>query len=192
MKEKHWLILAAVLLAVGAVELYLWQAGQEETATPPTPVNPLDYYPRLGTNEIAPVFEADEIGGGRVRVDYPTGGGKTLLFVLSLTCGTCAKNVPYWNRLARETAGQVRIYGLVVDRFEYQRELALLKEKALEFPALRFNDKDLMLRYKVTKVPHTILVGPGGRVEKSFVGALDDDQFADLLARAKTSAEGTS
>lgn len=192
MKEKHWLLLAAVLLAVGAVELYLWHGSRAEESPPPTKVNPLEYYPRLATNEIAPVFEADRIEGGRVRVEFPEDGGKTFLFVLSLTCGTCEKNVPYWNRLARESAGKVRTFGLVVDRLEYQREQALLKEKAFHFPALRFNDKDLVLRYKVTKVPHTILVGPGGRVEKTIVGALTQEQFEDLLARARADAGGAS
>ncbi len=185
MKERHWFLLAVVLLAVGAVELYLWQGSQAVESPPPTKVNPLDYAPRLQTNEIAPVFEADRMEGGRVRVEFPESGGKTFLFVLSLTCGTCQKNLPYWSRLARESGVKVRTFGLVVDKLEYQKEQALLKEKALDFPALRFTDKALMLSYKVTKVPHTILVGPGGRVEKTIVGALTQEQFEDLLARAR-------
>lgn len=183
MKDKHWLALAVGLAAVGAIEIYLWQSGREEANPPsPMPASPLEFYPHLRPGETAPAFDAERLGGGRERIDFPEKGGKTFLFILSLTCGTCAKTVPLWNRLARESEGRARVFGVVVDT--YQNELELMRQKNIAFPTVRFPSKAVQLRYKVTKVPQTLLIGPGGKVEKAIVGLLSDAQVEELLDQA--------
>ena len=106
-------------------------------------------------------------------------GGKTLFFVLSPSCGTCERTIPTWNRIARQSKAPVRIFGLVVG--SYQGEKRLVEEDRLEFPVLRFTEKETLQQYKISKVPQTILVAPGGKVEKAIVGKLTDEQVDDLL-----------
>ena len=72
------------------------------------PVRPAEYVAHLEPGEVAPAFDASRFGGGQERVDYPANGGKTFVFVMSLTCGACTKTVPHWNRIADATRGQAR------------------------------------------------------------------------------------
>jgi len=182
-KEKYWAIIAVVLLGLGGFEVY-WLSRGADDAEPP-PVRPTEYFPHLEVGEIAPAFDAAKMDGGSERVSYPEAGQKTLVFVMSLTCGACTSTIPHWNRIAAQTKGQARALGLIVG--SYENEAELLREKGLTFPALRFPDQKTQFLYKVTKVPQTLLVGPKGKVEQVIVGELAEPQIEDLIARAKGS-----
>lgn len=184
MKEKYWALLAVLLMAAGGVELYLLERGPEKQES----LTPSEYFPHLKPGEKVPAFDADRFGGGKERLDYPSTGGKTLVFVMSLTCGSCLKTMPHWNRIASETRGQTRTVGVVIGKYENEDEL--LKEKELGFPVYRFPDEKMQLVYKVSRVPQTLLIGPGGKVEQAIVGELSDAQIADLIGRAKTAGSG--
>ena len=152
--------------------------------------DPLEYFPHLEAGDEVPPFVAENLKGGTEAIDYPADGQKTFLFVLSPNCGSCLKMVPKWNRIVREIGDRARIFGLVVG--SYQSEQKLLEQKELEFPALRFPNEELLRRYKLNKVPQTILVAPGGRVEKNVQGELTDAQVEDLLDRVSAHSTETS
>lgn len=186
LKGRHQLAIVIALVLFGGIEVYVWRG--EEQGSPETPreaataVTPMEYFPHLRPGDEVVAFEAERLEGGTERIEYPADGPKTYLFVLSLTCGTCAKTIPKWNRLAQELDGSARVFGIVLG--SYQREQQLLKEKGLAFPAIRFPSKEIMQQYKASKVPQTILVAPGGTVESNRIGELTDDDVDELLARA--------
>jgi peroxiredoxin len=181
-KQKHWLALAVFLGVVVGVELYVFRGGPsaEESSVAPN-FDPMTYFPHLEPGEIAPAFEGEYVGGGKESIGYPEGGGKTLLFVLSPSCGTCAKTIPKWSQLAAQLEPPARVFGLVIG--SYQGEQRLMKDKSITFPLLRFPNRSVVEQYKISKVPQTILVAPGGRVEAAILGELNGSQVKDLLHR---------
>ena len=194
MKGKYRLAIVLVLTLVGGVEVYLGWSGRygassERSSRTPSP-SPMEYFPHLKPGDPAVAFEAQRLPGGTQQIESPAEGPPTYLFVLSLTCGTCAKTVPKWNRLARELDGRARVFGIVLG--SYQREQELLEEKGLAFPVVRFPNRETMERYKANKVPQTIVVAPGGTVESNVMGELTDDDIDELLSRASARGGGLS
>lgn len=178
---------------VGGIEVYVWKTGQvEKTANneQAPAIHPLEHFPHLTPGDEVVAFEATRLEGGTKRIEYPPEGKKTFLFLLSPSCGACAKTVPKWNRLASELEGRARVLGIVLGR--YQSEQERLREKRLAFPVVRFPSREIMNRYKAYKVPQTIVVVPGGKVEENILGELTDQQVDELVARVKPEDERSS
>ncbi len=194
MTRKRWLAVALLFLAVGGIELYIWQSGRHpgepSSSAEAGAIHPLEHFPRLKPGEQAVAFEAERLGGGSERIDYPPDGPKTYLFQMSLTCGSCARTVPKWNRMALELEGRARVLGIVLG--SYQREQELLEKKKLTFPAVRFPSREIMNAYKANKVPQTIVVAPGGTVEENVMGELSDQQVEELVALTPAGDETSS
>ena len=192
MKQKSWLALAVTIIIVAAgVELYVWRSGPSEKLPEDAPsFNPMTYFPHLQPGEIAEDFEGEYVAGGVESISYPEDGGMTLLFVLSPSCGTCAKTIPVWNQLAAQIEPPARVFGFVMG--SYQGEKRLLEEKPLDVPLLRFPSPNVVQQYKITRVPQTILVGPGGKVETAILGELDSSQVRGLLERLGVGPEEPS
>ncbi len=192
MKQKSWLALAAVIIiVVVGVELYVWRSGPSEELSEDVPnFDPMTYFPHLQPGEIAQAFEGEYIAGGVESISYPDDGGMTLLFVLSPSCGTCAKTIPLWNQLAAQIEPPARVFGFVMGT--YQGEKRLLEEKRLDVPLLRFPSPIVVKQYKITRVPQTILVRPGGKVETAILGELDSSQVRGLLERLRVGSEEPS
>ena len=191
MSGKRWLAIALLLLGVGGIELTIWRNGQRNSGsssyTETRAIQPLEDFPHLKPGEQALEFEAERLDGGSERIDYPLDGPKTYLFLMSPTCGKCARTVPKWNRMASQLEGRARVLGIVLG--SYQTEQRLLEKKVLAFPAVRFPSKEILNAYKVKKVPQTLVVAPGGTVEESVMGALNDQQVEELVALAKLGDE---
>jgi hypothetical protein len=183
MKTIHWIALAVGLTVVAAIEIYVWTADTEPSS-PPSQFNPLEYFPHLESGEIVPDFDLETPEGELQRVVYSE-AGYTMLFVLSSTCGTCHENIPYWNQLSREVGDDVRIVGLLItssEAYAYQADQQLLSSGELGFPAFRFNDEKMEERYKVAKVPQTLVVGSDGKVALCLMGGLSDESVNEILA----------
>jgi hypothetical protein len=192
MSPRWWVALVVLLGVVSAVEIYIWMGGADDES-PPTQLNPLEHYPHLTPGEAVPAFDVEDPDGRIERIDYSE-SGKTLLFVLSASCGTCSENLPYWNRIVGEFPNDVRILGLLVgggESYSYQREQSLIEGDDARFPILRFRNAEDLKRYKVTKVPQTILIGSGGRVEACIMGRLSDEKVDEVRIALGSSSEGT-
>jgi cytochrome oxidase Cu insertion factor (SCO1/SenC/PrrC family) len=176
-KEKVWVVVAMLLAAVGVVEIYLWTS--ENPGGVATSRNAASEHLEPGAT--APSFEAVAYSGERKRIDYPASGPKTLVFIISLTCDTCTRTVPHWNRLAREAVERARTLGVVIGN--YDNEMDLLRSKNLAFEAVRFSHPNTQFLYKVTRVPQTLLIEPGGKVEKVVLGELGAQDISDFLRR---------
>lgn len=185
MKQERWLALAVILVAVVGVELYVWRSGPSDQSADSSTVapnfDPMKYFPHLEPGADAPAFEGEYISGGKESFNYPEDGGKTLLFVFSSSCGTCARTIPTWNQLAARIEHPARVFGFVIG--SYQDERRLLAKENLDFPLLRFPNRDVVERYRISKVPQTLLIAPGGKVETVILGELTGTHVSDLLSR---------
>jgi hypothetical protein len=190
MKDKRWLALLLLIL-VGGIELYVWKTGVHRSATQEGAAEDpaLVYLPHLKPGEQVTEFVAENLEGGTRPIGYPADGKKTILAIVSVTCDMCAENVPMWNRMARELGDRANMYAIVLG--DYQQKKGLLREEKLEFPAVRFPNRETAEEYKAFKVPQTIVVGPGGRVEDNLIGVLTEAQIGELVARA-TADDGIS
>jgi thiol-disulfide isomerase/thioredoxin len=192
MSMKRWVPVVVGIAVVGAIEVYLWTANTDQEEPPPK-FNPLEYFPHLQPGDIVPALEVEGSDGGKQAIDYSK-DPKTLLFVLSATCGTCKKMIPVWNRLAREAPDGIPAFGLLVSgssHYSYQTEQILLESGELEFPTFPCRDGEMLKQYKVSKVPQTLLVRSGGEVELCLMGLLSEAGVDEILARLEPVGEGT-
>lgn len=184
MKRRHWVALVVVLTAVGAIELYIWQSRRPAGHEPGMAVSAeRKSPPQLEPGDRVPSFEAENLRGGVMRVEYPA-DGRTFVVFLSPTCSICKKTLPQWERLAREVEGRAQVYSVMVGG-EYESDQIFLTSHQPSFPLLRMRDPETRRRYKPARVPQTILVGPEGWVEEVIIGALSDSQVDELVLRAK-------
>ena len=97
-------------------------------------------------------------------------------------CPPCRAEAPVLARaharLEEEGAGQV--LGLAVD----PRSLPAADGLGMRYPHA-VAPRELTERYGVEMLPTTIVVGPDGRVVRSFVGAVDDEDMDEAIAGAR-------
>jgi thioredoxin-related protein len=96
---------------------------------------------------------------------------------ISTTCRFCEKNIGLYKQLSSlETPGKVAFYTI----FPESRKEA---NSFLEQKGIRPNGviSSPLFDYSITGTPTLLLVSPTGKVEKSWVGALDSTRQAEVL-----------
>lgn len=160
-----WLVAGGVLLVVfGVTALWVW-----------TPLGD-----RLSAAREAPAFELESLDGRILRLaDYR--GQVVLLNFWSTTCPPCREELPEIERLHRAYAGQglavvaVSAIGSAATVREYVRQHGLSFAVALDVgPAVS-------RRYRVSAIPHTVLIDRAGLVRHKQVG-YGPESFAKMEA----------
>jgi thiol-disulfide isomerase/thioredoxin len=124
---------------------------------------------------IAP-FTAARMDGTRQTVDFPKGGPTILLFFLS-SCPACHKMLPEWNQMYARRAKGVTVYGIVMD----QPPPGFFVASPLAFPVLLSPGPEFTKLLNVQRVPTTVRVSPGGRVEDAALGQLDPIRLGEMF-----------
>ena len=169
------MIRSRVVLGV-AIWLATGVASAQVAAPSPTPLPP------LAKGDAVPGFEAEGLDGVKRVVDYPKGGSTVLLFFLS-SCPTCHKMIPLWNSAFERRPKGLTVWGVMLD----QEPPGFFVVTPVSFPVLRapavtpearraFSD-----RFRITRVPVTLRVSPGGRVEDVGLGPLDPIRLGELF-----------
>jgi hypothetical protein len=150
--------------------------ARDSTAPPASPGGPpsATLIPKKGS-VIAP-FTAARLDGTRQSVDFPKGGPTILLFFLS-SCPACHKMLPEWNQMYARRAKGVTVYGIVMD----QPPPGFFVASPLAFPVLQSPGPDFTKALNVLRVPTTVRVAPGGRVEDAALGQLDPIRLGELF-----------
>ena len=150
---------ALFVFAIGSAALP--RAGAAETATP-TPV------PTPAVGDRIPPFETESVDGKAVKIDFPK-GSKTVLVFFSSTCPVCHRMIPEWNRAYKERKGGLVMYGIALDK----PDPAFFIMTPIDFPILRTPSRELLDSIKVHRVPTTLRLGAGGKVEDAALGQID-------------------
>jgi len=132
--------------------------------------------PMPAVGDVVPAFEAVGLDGRRVKVEYPKDSSTVLLFFLS-SCQTCHRMIPEWSRLYGRKPRELRVYGVLLD----QEPPGFFMAMPVAFPVLRGPGGEFNRSYKLSQVPLTLRVGPGGRVADVGVGKLDAMRLGELF-----------
>jgi methylamine dehydrogenase accessory protein MauD len=143
----------------------------------------MDAGPKVG--ELAPHFELVGLAGERIEIGRP-GAFSTLLFFLSPTCPVCKKLLPILKSTAKSEHSWLRIVfasdGEPVAQARF-RESAKLEM----FPYAL--STDLGLAFKVSRLPHAVLIDEHGRVRSK--GLVNSREQIESLFNAKELGVGT-
>jgi thiol-disulfide isomerase/thioredoxin len=150
--SEPWILLAAWLFAAGLA------AAQPAPAAPPMA-------PSRG--DVVPAFETLGVDGKPWKVDFPRGSQTVLLFFLS-SCPHCHKMIPEWNRAYERRPRGVKIFGVIMD----QEPPGFWSTIPVSFPVLRSPGREFLRSLNVNRVPLTLRVGEGGRVEDVALGEI--------------------
>jgi|SRR5437867_1029126 len=103
---------------------------------------------------------------------------RTVLYVLSPSCHWCARNSANITSLSQAKSHEYRFIGLSNTETDFRQHVAATP---FSFPLFAVNSKQLqqsadltfLEQLDLTVTPQTIVIGPGGIVEKVWVGAFD-------------------
>lgn len=165
MREPVALSLSLVLL----LPLGLAGAGEgpAPSATPP---------PLPAPGDLLPPFDAEALDGAVKHVAYPK-GSKTVLLFLSSSCPVCHRMIPRWNRAYDRRPQGLEVVGVLMDKEPPGFFVAM----PISFPVLRSPGAAFRQTFKVNRVPLTVRVGPGGKVEDVGVGQIDPIRLGELF-----------
>jgi hypothetical protein len=152
--------------SVAAVSLFVWLARPGTAGSPaaaPSPSPP----PSPVAGDLIPAFEAEAIDGKTQKIDFPKGSKTILVFFLS-SCPVCHRMIPEWNRAYGERKG-INMYGVILDK----EPPGFFLLTPIEFPVVRAPGRAFLDKIKVFRVPVTMRVGPGGKVEDAAQGQID-------------------
>jgi AhpC/TSA family len=158
----------ACLVSTAALSCVALRAEANDTpAAGPEPVI-------LKAGETIPPFEATGIDGEVREIKYknPT----VLLFFLS-GCPVCHKMIPEWNQAFDKKSAGLDVVGVLMDK----EPPGFFAMTPVNFPVVRAPSREFGRIFKVARVPITLRVAPGGKVEDVSLGALDRIRLGELF-----------
>jgi methylamine dehydrogenase accessory protein MauD len=175
-----WIAVLVLLVAVIALSR---QIGILYERVAPMGALVMDTGPKPG--DLAPTFELDALGGGRVRL-----GGvqprSTLIFFLSPTCPVCKKLLPILKSIQAAESRWLDIV-LASDGEAPAHESFRQRAQLSQFPYVL--SAALGMQYRVSKLPHAVLVDEAGRVRAK--GLVNSREQLDSLFAARDLGVGS-
>ena len=163
---SHGCVLATMATALLAGP----SAAAQTLALPSTP----------SRGDVIPAFETIGVDGKPWKLDFPRGSKTVFLFFMS-SCPACHKLIPEWNRAYQRRSRDVKVVGILLD----QEPPGFWSTIAVAFPVLRTPGREFLRSLNVNRVPLTLRVGEGGRIEDFALGVTDPIRVGELFAPAK-------
>jgi hypothetical protein len=130
--------------------------------------------PQVGTplNWIAGIDLDDK----PVKYNYAQREKRTLLFVFSRDSSYCGENWKYWNLLLRDSRHfDVTIADVAANAdSDYFNNLGITPRNVIKV------SREIQVAYKLNAVPTTIVLGPTGRVEGTWIGLLTNGRVREI------------
>ncbi|MBI3932203.1 MAG: TlpA family protein disulfide reductase [Acidobacteria bacterium] len=136
----------------------------------------------LSRGDRVPSFAAEGIDGAIRRVDFEPGSATVLLFFLS-SCPTCHRMIPMWNQAYERRPRNLQVVGVLLD----QEPPGFFMATPISFPVVRApgatasEKRAFSGTFKVHRVPVTLRVGPGGKVEDVALGQVDLIRLGEIF-----------
>jgi hypothetical protein len=166
---RPWRKRATLAAAIGLAACAVPAAGADTPAGSPTPV-------LLKPGETIPPFEATGINGEIREVKYK--GPTVLVFFLS-SCPVCHQMIPEWNQAFDRKPPGLEVVGVLMDR----EPPGFFAVTPVTFPVVRAPSREFGRIFKVARVPITLRVAAGGKVEDIGLGVLDPIRLGELFRR---------
>jgi cytochrome c biogenesis protein CcmG/thiol:disulfide interchange protein DsbE len=103
-------------------------------------------------------------------------------------CVPCYQEHPALNGAAQAMKGDVQFLGVVYED-EPERVKAFLSQRGNAYPSLLDEGGRTAIAYGVYGVPETYFIDAAGRIVEKFVGPLDPEAIASLVAKAQAGAQ---
>ncbi|MBI4811293.1 MAG: TlpA family protein disulfide reductase [Ignavibacteriales bacterium] len=124
-------------------------------------------------------FKVITLDGDSTEITYNDTKKKYMLFVFSIACPICAKNLQNWNELAEISGNKnIDVIGISISKLESTKQY--LSDKQVKFSVVMRADTSFDKQYKIIGVPLTFLIDKGGIVESVTIGELKQEQLTDL------------
>lgn len=159
-------------VAAGAAVMTLTWAASGTTDVPSPSPSP----PQLAPGDVIPPFDAEGVDGVMHHVSF--GKPPTILLFFLSSCPHCQKQIPDWNRAFERRPPGVSVLGVMLDHEPPGFFLAL----PVSFPVVRA-PREFSSRLKIARVPLTVRVGPGGKVEDVGSGPTDPIRLGELFRK---------
>jgi peroxiredoxin len=125
------------------------------------------------------------LDGQEIEITFDDPSMSWLVFVLSTTCPHCERNLPAWASIVEKAPSSgLSIIGVSIHNVEVTKRY--FADKRVKFILYSAADTSFDRMFKILSVPQTILLKPGGIVEKVWVGELGEStshEIAKLLSR---------
>jgi len=171
------LALAVVFIAMGVELLLLVRQNRELRTAVSEARDDLDrarqqLIPFVRAGDSVPPLALPALDGRPTRIDFDAPDRDTVLLIFSPDCSACDLNMESWARLhTGETTPGRRVFYLSTAGADATRLFA--EEHNLPHPVL-IADRDSLIGYRITHIPTTLVIAPGGRVKDAWVGVLPD------------------
>ena len=168
------LALLVILLAIQNRDLKQQLASATHGSVPESPWSAGDAFGSL-------VLVDDS--GEPTPVVFDGAAERTLLLIFSRGCPACVETLPIWSELLSENVDEnLRILGVQLDR---GAEPDGLVDASLPFPVFGVDHGASGSLTRVSHIPSTVILDGAGRVQKSWIGVLTDQdkrEFRDLTS----------
>ncbi|MET0552000.1 MAG: TlpA disulfide reductase family protein [Vicinamibacteria bacterium] len=128
----------------------------------------------LKAGETVLPFEATGVDGTIREIKYSS--TTVIVFFLS-GCPTCHKMLPEWNWAYERKGKDVQMVGVLMDR----EPPGFFDVNPVAFPVVRAPSREFGRIFKVARVPITLRVAAGGKVESAELGLLDRIKLGALV-----------
>lgn len=126
-----------------------------------------------------PDLQLETLDGG--TVDLAAERETPLVLNLWATwCAPCRRELPAFDQVSREAAGEVTIVG-VNQGDDPDAASSMIDELGIGFPQALDSSSELSRELAITSMPSTIFVSASGEVVETHAGELDVDQLTALL-----------
>jgi redoxin len=158
---------AAALLVAALVLPCLPSRGDTPSPTPPE---------QWKVGDVVQPFDAVGIDGEMKHVVYAKGSTTVLLFFLS-GCPVCHRMIPEWNRAFERKTKGLQVIGVLLDK----EPPGFFMATPISFPVVRAPGEDFTKRFKIQRVPMSLRVASGGRVEDVALGQIDPIRLGEVF-----------
>src|SRR5262245_12369424 len=174
----------AALALVALPALPLSAAGPGAQAAPAPTATPAQA-PSVG--DVIMPFEAIGVDGKARWIGFEKGTTTVLLFFLP-GCPACHKMIPEWNRMMERKDPELNVLGVIMD----QEPPGFFYTTPVSFPVVRSPGRAFLDNINVRRVPLTVRIAAGGKIEDVNLGQADPIRLGELFkppAPAKPTAK---
>lgn len=129
-----------------------------------------DDVPALNSGIDAPVFTLPLLGGGQFSLREALAQSPVVLAFFKVTCPICQYSFPFYEELAKKTAGRIKVVGVSQDHESATRNFA--NDYGVTFPIALDDIRQFPVSnaYGLTNVPTLFEINQDGRIAVSRVG----------------------
>ena len=118
-----------------------------------------------------------DMGGEQALVSYDKIERPVVLYVFTPQCSWCARNLANFQSLVSQRRDSYQFIGLSLDDKGLKEYVA---RHGLDLPVYLDPAEETRLQYGLGNTPQTIVISPGGKVARTWVGAYAGEKQAEV------------